>query len=495
MSLIPYIIRSFRGGVSDESKRGVVGSFKYGHGLDIHGRDDVLACASTVSTIDESTISDLIQFFIPTRDGSMYGFGDAGSIYAISGDVADPVVTFVKNDENGKIRGAAQWAITDGGSTTTYLIWATNTSLARAAINGSIDTPWVAGVATQDFKVTLDGADWHTMANAAGQLNIANRNYLASLSYTDDFDVADLNIRPGNLIKCLEERDDFVILGSEREENSEEGHIWSWVTTAVNWIQKKKIPVKGVNALITTEMMLLQGGNDGELFFSDFGSATPMNAILGGGTVNPGGVAIDNDLASFGFYGGTYPGVWNYGRRNKNRPFALNQQYRLAKTVGGSTISTIGAVAVNNGSLFISWGTTDGSTSDYGVDMVSTTTRATALYEGLEFDAGSPYLSKYVQEVKIVCSPLLSGTSFSVKYKFNKAITGGDSSAGAGWKYAVLADNTTTFSIANETEAMFTIGGFTKILELGVELNPNGASTPEIHAITAYLDSQTQDYA
>ncbi len=493
--MIPYLIRTFRGGISDENSRGIPGSYKYGYGLDIHGRDDILACSSTMATINESTVTDLIRFFVPARDGSTYAFGATGSIYSVSGDAGDPAVNFVYNDENGDIKGAAEWQITTGGSTTAYLVWATNSSLARAAINGSVSVPWAAGVATQDFKTVLDRADWHTMANAAGQLNIANGNYLASLSYVDDFDPADLNIRPGNLIKCLEERDDFVIMGSTRQANAEEGHIWSWIITATNWIQKKRIPVQGVNSLITAELMLLQGGDDGEIFFSDFVNSTPMNSIPGGGKTDPGGVSIENDLPSFGFYGGTYPGIWNFGRRQKNRSLALNHQYRLAKTVGGSTISTIGALAVINGQLLASWGTTDGSTSDYGIDAVSTTTRANALYEGLEFDAGTPHLKKMFDTVKLTLSPLASGTSVSVKYRLDNATTGGDSSAGEGWKYAIIGDGSTTFSQTSAVEAIFSIGNVANIYEVGLELNASGSSTPEVHSITTYLSSEAFDYA
>ena len=209
--MIPYIIKSFRGGVSDESDKGIQGSFKHGYGLDIHSRDDILVNGSSVVTVDSSTVNDLIQFFVPASDGSMYAFGSTGSIYSISGNAGDPAVNFVYNDENGAIKGAAEWKESDGNN---YLYWATNSSVARALMNGSLDVPWVAGVVSQDYKTTLDVATWHTMKNAMGQLNIANGNYLASIGYDGSFDIADLNLRPGNLLKCMEERDDFVLIGS-----------------------------------------------------------------------------------------------------------------------------------------------------------------------------------------------------------------------------------------------------------------------------------------
>lgn len=473
--MIPYIIKSFRGGISDENDKGIAGAYKFGYSLDIHSRDDVLKCGSTVTTINESTVSDLIQFFVPASDGTTYAFGNTGSIYSIAGNVADPVVNFVYNDENGKIRGAAEWKLSDGNN---YLFWATNTSVARVLLNGSLDVPWGAGVATQDYKTTLDGAEWHTMKPANGELMIANGNYLATIDFDGNFNAADLNIRPGNLIKCLEERDDYVILGSYRADTSEEGHIWSWITTATNWVQKKRIPVQGVNALINAELMLLQGGYNGELFYSDFVNAVPLHGIPGGGQVNPGGVSIEDDLAVFGMYGGTYPGIWSYGRKRKNRPYALNYEYRLAKEVSGSTISSVAAVSSLNGLLLTSWGTTDGSTSDYGVDMVSSTTRASAIYEGLEFDGGLPHLKKIFDTVKLTLSSLISGTSVSVKFKGDKE---------SAWRYAVLGSGATTFSEVDAVEAIFSIGKPAMTYEVGVELNASGANTPEVLAVTTYI--------
>lgn len=493
--MIPYIIRSFRGGISDENQRGIAGSFKFGYGIQIHDTDDVLKSKQALATIfdgNNTTQTGIIQFFVPATDGTTYCFGSTGSIFARSGDGA---WNFVYNDENGAIKGAAEWELSDGND---YLFWATATSVARKLLQGADISP-DSGAArwtdvSADWKTTLDSTDWHTMKNASGQLNIANGNYLASIDYDGNFDPADLNLRPGNLIKALEERDDYAILGSYRKDNSEEGHIWSWITTAINWVQKKRIPVKGVNSLINAEMPILQGGDNGELFFSDFVNAVPLHGVPGGGQTDPSGVSIEDDIAIFGFYGGTYPGLWSYGRKRKNRPHTFNYDYRMAKGALGSTVSQIGAVEMVNSELLASWKTTDGSTIEYGVDSVSSTTKATALYEGLEFSGGSPHLKKEFDSVKLTMSPLPSGTSVSVKYKTDKATTGGDSSAGAGWKYAVLGSGATTFSETGETETIFIIGGTAKVYEVGVELNPSSNNTPEIWAITTFIGEGKQEY-
>src|SRR3990167_1936158 len=130
--MIPYIIRNFRGGFSDENKRGIPGSFKHGYSLDLHGRDDILACASSVVTVDSTTITDLIQFMITSEDGSMYCFGSTGSIYVVSGNKDDPAVNFVYIDEAGNIKGAAEFTLNEGLS---YMYWATASQISRRPMN------------------------------------------------------------------------------------------------------------------------------------------------------------------------------------------------------------------------------------------------------------------------------------------------------------------------------------------------------------------------
>ena len=474
--MIPYLIKSFRGGVSDETDKGIKGSFKHGYALDIHKRADSLSCSQAMVQIDGGTVPTLINFFIPSTDGTVYAFGATGSIYARSGDGA---WAGAYNDENGAILGASEWTLNDG---VRYLYWATATSLARAAIQGSVAVPWAAGVATQDYKTDLTLADWHTMKPAGGSLLIANAENLAEVAYDGSYDADALNIRPGNLLNTLDEVDDEVILGSETTTGSEEGYLWKLDLATTNLSQKKRIPVKGINALINTELLLAQGGSNGELFYSDFVNAVPLVAVPGGGQVNPGGVSIEDDIAIFGMYGGTYPGLWSYGRRRKNRSLALNYNYRLSGTVNGSSVSTIGAVLMVNDELLASWGISDGSTSTYGVDSTTSTTKASALYEGLEFDGGTPHLKKTVENINLTMTAMGSGVSVAAKFKLD-----GETD----WRYAVTGAGETTYGLEGSTEALFNLGKPGNVYEVGVELTPSENHGPEVLAVTSYLADET----
>lgn len=471
-SYLPLPIQSFRGGISDENDKGVKGSFKHGYGLEIHGRSDSLSCKFGMLRIDNAaTLTDLPLFMVPCSDGSTYAFGDSGKIYAVAGNAYDHAINVKYTDTNGKIKGAWEWKTSDGND---YLYWATDTSISRKLLPG--DDAW--GDVTQNYKTTLNSADWHPIKGGSGVLGIGNGNSLATIDYDGNFNALSMNLRPGNLVTCLEERDDYILMGSKRWDQSEEGYLWSWIVTALDYVQKKRIPAKGVNAISATEIYLAQAGTQGELFSTDFKTATPVHAIPGGGQAYPGGVTIEKNIALFGIFGGTYPGIWGYGRSKKNRPYALNYMYRLAATVNGSLISTIGAIAMVNGELMAAYGTTDGSTSEYAIDSLSNTTMATAIFEALEFKGNNPHMKKKPDEVKLTMVALPAGTSVGLRYKMNKA---------ASWTYAMMGDNTTSFSAANATDALFNIGADGETYEVALDLNPSGTNTPEILAVTSYL--------
>lgn len=474
-----WVIKSFRGGLSDEDSVGIKGSFKFGYGLDIHKRRDSLSCLQVMKHSKKT--SDLIKYFVQGSDGTTYAFGSGGTIYTKS-----PTGLFIEryNDSNGEIKGAEEWAVDDGS---TYIVWATNTSVSIKQLwTGNSGVNWLNVV--QNKHTNLDPSNWHPMKRASGALQIANGQFLATWGYDDSFTPTSMGIEPGNIIKCLDDRDDYVILGSQpKGGTSEEGHIWSWQTSANNYIQKKKIPVLGVNALLRTELMLLQGGVDGEIFYSDFTNSVPVAKLPADNyQCNPGGAAIDNDLASFGMYGGVYPGVWSYGRRHKNRPFTLNYGYRLVAGVAGSTISQLGALTSVSGVLMASWATLDGSTVvEYGVDEVDLTAKSTGRYESLEFDGGNPHLLKQFRDIHLIMAPLPSGCSVVVQYKADKV---------SSWTTALTPDKQTTYSVANSTEAIFYINKSAKIMEIGITLTPSGNNSPEVISMVAYIESEMDNY-
>lgn len=471
----PWLIKSFRGGQSDEDSIGIRGSYKYGHALDIHKRRDSLTCKQAMKHGVKT--SDLVKYFVQGSDGTTYAFGNGGTIYTRSGGG-----TWASryNDSNGEIKGASEWAVSDGS---TYVIWATDTSVSRKQLittNSGVD--W--GNASQNWKTDLTSADYHPMKKASGAMMIGNKQRLALYGFDGSWTNEAMKVEPFNIVKSIDERDDYVILGTECDHEAEEGYIWSWITEALNYIQKKKKPIRGVNALITAEIPLLQGGADGEIYVADFVNNTPLAKIPESGQVNTDGVDVENDLAVFGFYGGTYPGIWSYGRRNKNRPSVLAYDYLLTYQALGSTVAEMGALSMAAGTLLASFTITNGSTTEYGIDEVDSATKATAVYESLEFDAGSPHLFKYFRDAHLIMTPLPTGCSVGFKYKADKG----------SWITAKTPDGSTSYSVAGSSEAIFVINQKAKIMEIGVTLTPSSNSTPEVLAISTYLEDEIEEY-
>ena len=490
MAILPII--STRGGISDENDRGAEGAMKMSYGLDIHSpHGGIVGNGSLVA--ETEALSSLIVHFVSASDGSTYGFTNTGSIYVRSSAGS---WNLAYSDENGAIKGAAEWGLSDG---TEYLFWATNTSIARKLLKGTGVVPWTDAVA--NWKTTLDPASFHTMKVAGGALQIANNNYLATVDYEGEFDPSALDIQPGNSIKAIDERDTYVVLGSVRDSDEEEGHLWSWIIDSLSWLQKKRIPIRGVNAMVDSEMALLQGGDDGEIFAADFINTVPLARLPGNaGEVNPGGVTVHEDLAMFGFYntadqdGREVDGVWSYGRKQKDRSLALNYEYRMSPQAGGSTIVEVGALKSVGGVLLASWETAEvvASANKFGVDA-SSATPAQMLYEGLEFDAGTPYISKKFNTVKLAFARFAgdySGMTVSVKYRMDKDVS---------WEYAITGSGETTYTFSSSTadqpdELVFSIGEPAKIYELGLEIVPNGTVKPILPSVTTYLDDSGQEY-
>ena len=458
-----YTIRSFRGGISDEESRGIKGSFKFGQALDIHKKLDSLSCQQAMKKESGTIVTDLILFMVPASDGNSYHFGDSGKIYKRT---SAGVWSLVYTDANGKIKGAFEY---NG-----YLYWATNTNLARKPIPGASDWSDINNV-----WQTLNAADWHTIiagpATAGvqgGDLFICNGDKVAMVDSTSAFTSEAVKLTPDVRAKTLIDNDEWLIIGTTKADDAEEGYLFAWNVLVMNWKKRKRIPAKGINALIIAENMYVQAGIDGEIFFSDLVNQLPIIAFPGGGQVNPGGVTTKGNLAVFGVYGSDYCGVYSFGRTKKNRVFALNLDYILSS--GKLTGIEIGAVKMVGSDLLVSW--KDGDT--YGVDVVDSSNKATGIYESLDFDDNAPSIKKTFENIKIVMKPLPTGCSIKAKFRINKK---GD------WIAAKLGDGTETFNTINESEAIFNTGEDGEIYEVRIELYSNGNNTPEIISINNHF--------
>ena len=526
--------KEFGGGISSWSDRGPRGSFKFGSGLDIRKAVDTLSCQSALkeegefgtshsqsasvsqsasqspsgsasasvspsksnspsrspsasasrsaskslspsqSASPSSSVSaspstsaglnnvyeDLVIAWVKASDGNTYGFGNTGHIYR---RYSDGYTRMVYTDADGAIKGAVEKPSSSGA---TYLQWATGTSIKRKPLPGS--GTWGD---VEEIADNLTGTDWHTMKQVGGANYIANGSKVALVGYDDSWTNEALDIIPGRYIKTIIERNGRAVFGT----------------------YPAGYPNKGVNGAIDCEQPLMQIGDDGELFFSNFSDSMPVKRFPGGGRVNPGGVANEVDqveifdwvypadswvdrqslgnMSIWGVFGADSGknGLYYYGRKNKEQPFTMNLEYLM-------DVDEIGAVVNVEGTTICSY--RDGT--DFGVKGVDPNNKAQGIWESLEFRMpvkGAEKITR-VDYAEVFFDSLPTGCKIYFYYQKNKSGT---------WVQANTADGNDAFTVAGGKKATFRIGEEMDIYERRILMDPNGNATPEIFRIRSYF--------
>lgn len=463
-----YLLDSFRGGISDYEDKGISGAFKYGTNLNIRRKQDSLYANQALIEESSVTFTALLNVIINASDGNSYGFSNDGKIYKRT---SGATWSLVYTDANGAILGAKEWACSNGKK---YIFWATATRLNCKEIAGQAN--WsdananvVVGGTTYTYpKTNLTSATWHTMEEAVGALMIANGNTLAMVGYDGSYSTNVLQLIPNNNAKAIIERGNYVVVGATRTDTSEQSMLFSWDSSSSSWNDKRILPVGSLNALIDTELPLMQIGSNGQLFYADLNNILPITQFPLGGSVYPTGVDNDSGLAVFGVSGNGagYSGIYSYGRKYKNHPFVLNCEYQL-------DVDTIGAVKKVGTDIVFSCKIG----AAYKVYRVNTVLKATATYESLDLkaplDPSNPLAREVVWDMVVLqTAPLPASCAIEVYYKINKT---------GSWVQAKMEGNITQFTTTNGTEAIFLIGEKGQYCEVKIKLIPSLNYSPEVY--------------
>jgi hypothetical protein len=307
-------------------------------------------------------------------------------------------------------------------------------------------------------KINLTAATWHTMTQANGSLMICNNKFLAMVGYDSSYTNEALKLRPGITTQAIIEKGNQVLIGGG--DGVRESWLSTWEQTALSWIDKNRIPSKSINAIVQAELMLMSCG-DNELFFSDMVNNMPVCTL--DGKCNPGGVVEKGGLALFGLYGGSYPGIWSYGRQKKNESHTLN----LEQYIDADEIGSICKIA---GQVFVSYqhGT------DHLVRKVDTATKATAEYESLDLVA--PQEATWTS-IELTTGTIPTGCTIAVYY---------DLDATGSWIQAKMAGDVST-AIAGMRDPIFLCGSYGRTFNLKIVLTPSSNTSPEVSKVVINL--------
>ena len=487
---IPYHIRSFIGGTSDYEDKGIAGAFKLGQSLDIRKRKDTLTCQQTLKDdLAAGTMTNIAYFTVPASDGFTYFFCYDGKIFSRAANGTYTLV-YTDTNESGHIKGAAEWYDNAGF---TYLVYATDTRLNVKKILGPAYTNanWSdinSASAGSWPKTNLTSATWHTMKIANGELLITNNQYLALVGYDFSYTNQALTLIPGNTSQCLVERGKFGIIGCNKVSKQDESALFSWDGLSLSWNDKEPIKYAGINSMIDTEIAIMQLGSAGQLYISNLNQPLPIKVIPGGGSTNPDGVASYHGMALMGVFGGTgNSGIWSFGRINKNAPISLNYEYPL-------TCDIVGSVAVVGTDILVTYK----SGTNYGVKIVDTANKATAIYQSLDLVAplGTRRypipLERHLEWTRAIlaCQPIPTGCKVEFWYRLDKILDNSlnPNADSNGWIQANLEDMSIQ-ATTGQAELTFFLGEKARVFEFQIKIIPSANLTPEVNEANIYFDA------
>ena len=481
-----FLIQSFKGGLSDYEDKGLSGSFKFGSGLSIRrDKDSLKAQQGLTDDLATGGVMDasVVDVVFSTDGDTYWGLSNGKILKRTSAGVWSLVYT----DVGGDLRGIAEWG-NDNGETGIY--WATDTGLRRKPIPGSSDWSDVdsnAGDPAQTYpKSNLTDTPNHLMKVVNGALLINNGDTLAMVGYDESYTNNALQLLPGNLAQVLADDGAYLQLGANKNDDSEESWIYVWDLISQNYNDRDSIPVSDINAIIKTEITLMQVRNDGLLYFFGDSAKLPITSFPGGGQVEPAGADVNGGLALFGVYGNGSGkvGVYTYGRVKKNADMVLNLEYPL-------DCDNIYAVKKVGTDILIAY--KDGSS--YGVKKVDTSNKVSvATYESLVLkyppEADKEPVTHFIQ---VQCAPLPANCSIEVWRRRNQDESGGTDYNGDstgdddGWFQCSLEDGTGSLSTTGATQGMFKVGDMARYMEIKVVLNCNGNNSPEVFKIQPFF--------
>lgn len=458
------VIEEWYGGLSDGSRTGIKGSFRYGQGLNYKDNIDSVTADLALVKDSSTTVVDLPLWFAydPVQD-DVYAYGNAGKLYKKATSTWALLRSVSDSDGEGL-------AVYDD-----YLYYRRNETIGRyGALSG-------AASATDAWKGAGDGveadANYCPILTFQNFVAFGNGRYLATwdgATFTSDA----LTFSPGWYVRDLAIRGDYLAIAVNDSKNinrTTRGKIYYWdgISSQYNFINEINDGA-GIGSLCgNQEVLYICPAHSGNIYM-DTGRITKVKKvpfIEAGKTVQiqPGGTTFFKGLFTFGTGLGTseevYRGVYQYGQPSKDYPLSLNFSYPLSHgTVTGSNVDT-GAVFSVGSQIYVGWK----KDSTYGIDLLSTSVLQTAVtYQSRVLSL--PKEAAF-DRIKVYTEPLASGESIVVSYKADRT---------ASWTEL----GTISYAVHGaSTSEVLNVGVRATDFELQLALAGSTSSMPTVHKV------------
>lgn len=462
-----------QGGIADSDYIGAPNSVAEAVNLDIHSESGVIKCNQALVKESGSTVTEFIQARVTCSNGSTYLFGDAGGIYEreVNG-------TYTKRGTAAPSAGAlAILAAEEQGG---FIYYAMQSRLGKFAVPtaGSaltLSSNWAT------FGIT--DALFHPMRKLNQVLYIGDGNRVAQVD-NDVFSANALDIESPLRISALGNVDTDLLVGTYVASNVLSTQIIRWNTWSVSYSISDPIPEAGVNAFLDSDnIIIVSVGTKGNLYVYNGAQLEPYKPIKGdySGTnkvkVLPNAVYNFNGMPLFGLSQvtgtGTNLGVYSLHRTNRNYERVLNLEYTIS--TGNKTNIQIGVIVpVSSDQFLVSWVDNTSGSPVYGVDIVSTTAKATGY-----FITRMMYINRQAATVWGYAHAPYRSLPDNTDIKMYASVD----YAGFGTEKATTKDDQRKCKV---TDAQI---GDAHILQTKVELVPSGNNSPALEALILELAS------
>lgn len=258
---------------------------------------------------------------------------------------------------------------------------------------------------------------------------------------------------------------------------------------------KSSTPSKGVNSAIDIEVPIAQVGNDGELLFSNMSDSVPITRFPGGGQTRPGGVCKDNIDAQFFEW---EEGASSWIDKQSVGGLALFGVYNADTDMNG--VYSFGRKRKNHPVVM---------NLEYKLEVddigavinIDDGTTLVSYQDGTDFGVKAT-------DPNNKATAVYEGTDFMFPNKKPQSITSTKqvkltmdplpSGTAVEFWYrmnkkgdfvqALTTEKAEQFTNASRTEAIFNLEAIGEIYEPRVVLVPNGNDTPEVHMIETFFE-------
>lgn len=381
-------IDRWNGGLSEDSRIGLPGAFRYGLGLDYRSDSGLLKVANKPVKDSDTTVDQIVKWIeINPANGDMYAYaGD--EIYKETGGTYSVARTLSGDSPNGQ-------GLCDFNG---YLYFR------KATVLGRFD---YASTWTESYQTGLTSTStFSPMCRFKNLLLVGHGRYVATLDDIATWTLARLTLPPGYVVRSIFRAGSFAVILAIRGSavaDSEEGLMFLWNGTSDQY--NDVIPLDGnphAGISHNNKIIIIAGTTPSiqESLGGMFDIVYTLPNVGDGKTaeVFPGAIDLWRNMVHFGISDGTSTtllrAIYNWGSRNKKFPDTLNPEFPIS--TGTLTGTGVQITAVKRIGTTIRYAWKDGSS--YGIDEIDTAQFQTSgIYRSLAFDRTSPYFKTGVR--------------------------------------------------------------------------------------------------